>query len=376
MPLAKITLQSLPPAFEQQLRSKHQSEVEQLLPIVGPVMGFLMIAFAMRDYLIDPAHAMLSLALRLACVAVAALAFWRTPLRWSPTQRAGFIYWIYAGGIVAIVNMIEGGIQYAMVSVAASVFLVALVSLSVATFLWIVSVPFLMFSVWGARTLPLPEYLDAMAAYGLSVVLALVVMLMFRFFRVKAFVLELQLSYVARHDSLTGLFNRGCMTELAAREMARARRHQRPLAVAMLDIDHFKRINDTYGHEAGDLVLKALADTLRAHLREVDMPARIGGEEFICLLPETGEAEALACAERLRSSVEALEVTTSKGKVRLTVSIGVAVLGAGHADWESLQCDADGALYQSKHNGRNRVSLAPPRTGGSRAACGADVAAA
>lgn len=376
MPLAMITLQSLPPAFEQQLRSKHQSEVELLLPIVGPVMGFLMIAFAMRDYLIDPVHAPQSLALRLACVAVAALAFWRTPLRWSPTQRAGFIYWIYAGGIVAIGNMIEGGIHDATVSVAASVFLVSLVSLSAATFLWILSVPFLMFVALGASALPFPEFLNTVVSYVLSIVLALVLMLMFRFFRVKAFVLELQLSYVARHDSLTGLFNRGCMTELAAREMARARRHQRPLAVAMLDIDHFKRINDTYGHEAGDRVLKALADSLRAHLREVDMPGRIGGEEFLCLLPETGESEALACAERLRASIEALTVGTPQGPVRLTASIGVAVLGAEHADWESLQRDADAALYQSKHNGRNRVSLTPLRTAGGKAACGAGAAAA
>lgn len=361
MPLINSQLQSLPPELERRLCSKHESDVEQLLPTLGPILGFLMIVFALRDYLMDPVNAPQTFLLRLGCVAVAAIAFHRTALPWSATQRAGFIYWVYAAAMIVIAHLIKDGLHIGMVTITASVFLVSIASLRVSTFLWIASGPFLMYAVLAAQDASLIEYISAMVSYALNLVLALVLMLMLRFFRQRAFLLELQLTHVAQHDSLTGLFNRGYITELAAREVVRARRHERPLAVAMLDIDHFKQINDAFGHDSGDLALRAFADACRAHLREIDHLGRIGGEEFVCLLPETSASDALACTERLRECIAALALDTPKGKVQFTVSIGVAILRQEHVNWESLLRDADAALYQAKCEGRNRVVLARPR---------------
>lgn len=362
MPLAKDRLRSLPPELEEQLRSKHEADVEQLLPIVAPVLGALMIVFGLRDALVDPAHASQTFLLRVAAVAVSAIAFRRTGLHWSPTQRAGFIYWIYASTLIAVAHLLEDGTHFGMVTISASVFLVALAALSVPAFLRIVSVPFFLYAVVAANDASLFAYLNDMVSYLFNLGLALVLMLILRFFRQRAFLLELKLTHVAQHDSLTGAYNRGYITELAAREFARARRHERPLAVAMLDIDHFKRINDTYGHGIGDVALKAFADACRGCIREIDQFGRIGGEEFACLLPETTEKEALACAERLRECTAAISVDTPKGIVRFTVSIGVAVLQQEHETWECVLRDADGALYQAKCEGRNRVVLAKPRS--------------
>lgn len=362
MPLIKSQLQSLPPDLEERLRRRHEADVEQLLPIMGPTLGFLMIVFALRDYLVDPASIQQTLLLRLGCVALAAIAFCRTALPWSATQRAGFIYWVYAAALIAIAHLVKDGHHFGTLSITASVFLISIASLRVSTFIWIASGPFLLYAVLAANGAPSIEYINALVSYALNLVLALVLMLMLRFFRQRAFLLEVQLTHVAQHDSLTGLFNRGYITELAVREIARARRHERPLAIAMLDIDHFKRINDTFGHDTGDIALRAFAGACRAQLREIDHLGRIGGEEFVCLLPETAASEALACVERVRAGIEALALDTPKGQLRFTVSVGVAVLRPEHVNWESLLGDADAALYEAKCTGRNRVVMARPRS--------------
>jgi diguanylate cyclase (GGDEF)-like protein len=358
VPAVPTKPRAFPQDWEDRLCGMHESDVEQLLPIVGPVLGALMIVFGLRDYLIDPEHAYQAFLIRVAAVTLSAIAFRRTNLRWSPTQRAGYIYWVYASSLIYVACLLKDGTHYGMVTIAASVFLVALASLRISTFLWIASGPFLLYAALAVRDTSSIAYLNDIVSYVFNASLALVLMLMFRFFRQRAFLLELQLTHVAQHDSLTGLYNRGHITEVALREIMRARRHQRPFAVAMLDIDHFKLINDTYGHDIGDLALKAFADTCRACVREIDQLGRIGGEEFVCLLPETAESEALACAERLRECVAALEIDTPKGKVHFTVSIGVAVLQPEGGNWEGLLRDADGALYQAKCEGRNRVVLA------------------
>jgi diguanylate cyclase (GGDEF)-like protein len=159
---------------------------------------------------------------------------------------------------------------------------------------------------------------------------------------------------------LSGAFNRGYLNELAVREVARAKRHHRPLAVAMLDIDHFKRVNDTYGHAIGDTVIQRLVATCHRTQRRTDYFGRIGGEEFVCVMPETDADEALKCAERMRTSIEALRTDTQQGMVQFTVSIGVAVLDDTHADWPAVLAGADSALYRARETGRNRTVLATP----------------
>ena len=167
----------------------------------------------------------------------------------------------------------------------------------------------------------------------------------------------------ASRDPLTGLVNRRFTEEAFEREIARCRRRNRPIAVFMVDIDHFKRFNDEHGHEAGDMVLKLVADTLAKSLRLEDIVCRYGGEEFLVLLPEVDEAMALQCAERSRSLVaELLPSFRGRPLGAVTISIGVALYPGDGDTPELLQRRADEALYRAKRSGRNRVQRAEPRS--------------
>jgi diguanylate cyclase (GGDEF)-like protein len=201
--------------------------------------------------------------------------------------------------------------------------------------------------------------LEAILLYALSLPLALAVALANLQLQQRVFLAEQAVLRTVRHDSLSGALARGYLTELAIHDVALARRHGRLLAVAMLDIDWFKRVNDTYGHASGDLALCALVGACKASLRATDYIGRVGGEEFVCVMPDTGADDAVACAERIRKSIAALCLNTESGPLRFTVSIGVAVLDAAHLDWPALLRAADRALYEAKAAGRNRSVLAP-----------------
>jgi diguanylate cyclase (GGDEF)-like protein len=164
--------------------------------------------------------------------------------------------------------------------------------------------------------------------------------------------LEGQLEYAAQHDSLTGAFNRHFFDALFEREHAHAARRGEPLSLMLLDVDHFKTVNDRYGHLVGDEVLKALVRHLAERLRGSDILARWGGEEFALLLPETTLDGAVALAESLRASVEHAELAA--GLPPLTISIGVTRILSG-VDLASSFHRADEALYRAKSSGRNRV---------------------
>lgn len=160
---------------------------------------------------------------------------------------------------------------------------------------------------------------------------------------------------VATHDAMTGLCNRRHFIEIVDKEISRSIRHERPLAMCIVDVDLFKPINDTYGHIAGDGVLRQIGEIMRNHVRGDDIAARIGGEEFAVLLPEASIEAAVSFAERLRQAVADASFTLGEQPHRLTVSIGVAVLGPGREERSSLMTAADAALYRAKENGRNQV---------------------
>lgn len=169
----------------------------------------------------------------------------------------------------------------------------------------------------------------------------------------------LEMRRMAQSDFLTGAMTRRQFISELDRELGRHNRHQRPCAIAAFDIDHFKRINDSLGHGAGDDVLKAVVATCQAGLRNGDILARIGGEEFCLLLPESDENEALEAAERMRGLIEAMEVP-GWPQLRVTASFGLACYQAafdGHQQWFNT---ADRELYRAKEAGRNRVSVAAP----------------
>lgn len=160
----------------------------------------------------------------------------------------------------------------------------------------------------------------------------------------------------ATRDALTGLFNRGHFTEMATQEIERARRFAEPLSVALLDLDHFKRVNDTHGHEAGDITLKTFAGICQTEVRKIDFVGRIGGEEFAVLLPRANKAPAFDMLQRLRHKVMQTPMTTSNGeRFNVTVSVGLACLRRETVDLAELLRNADAALYKAKREGRNRV---------------------
>jgi diguanylate cyclase (GGDEF)-like protein len=160
-------------------------------------------------------------------------------------------------------------------------------------------------------------------------------------------------------DALTGLHNRRYLLEILPRELTLARRNDKPVAVMMIDIDHFKRVNDTYGHEAGDRVLKAAAQLMQAAIRGSDYSCRYGGEEFLLVLPDAALEGARLRAEAIRMKVQDLEVTCFEGKqVKVTISIGVALFPDHGTNADLLVRAADEALYEAKRAGRNRVVVA------------------
>lgn len=169
--------------------------------------------------------------------------------------------------------------------------------------------------------------------------------------------MEDELRHLATTDPLTGANNRRHFLDLAALEVKRSRRHDSPFAVLLMDIDHFKSVNDSYGHDVGDEVLKKLVECSLRELRETDSFGRFGGEEFVALLPQTDQEGALQVCERLKDQLGRMVIRTENGELSITVSIGLTMLGSNDLSIEPIIKRADTALYRAKNFGRNRVVL-------------------
>jgi diguanylate cyclase (GGDEF)-like protein len=179
---------------------------------------------------------------------------------------------------------------------------------------------------------------------------------------VRRFMMHGQLLAQSRIDTKTGLLNASTWEREAATEIARAVRTGIPLALALVDIDHFKLVNDTYGHLVGDKALRAVTDTLQSQLRAYDVAGRFGGEEFVILLPHVHEMEALKIAERLRVHIADLAIPVDDADpsglcVRVTISVGVAALDAETRELTDMLAAADAALYHAKETGRNKTHM-------------------
>jgi diguanylate cyclase (GGDEF)-like protein len=168
-----------------------------------------------------------------------------------------------------------------------------------------------------------------------------------------------ELKRLATTDSLTGAFNRRHFLELAGKEVARMRRYRHRVSCLMLDIDHFKKVNDTYGHDIGDKAIIATVLMARKTLRTEDVFGRLGGEEFAAMLPMTAIDKAEQVAERLRVAIEALRIPTPQGELGFTTSIGLVEVATDGESFEQALKRADEALYEAKRLGRNRTVTVP-----------------
>jgi diguanylate cyclase (GGDEF)-like protein len=176
-----------------------------------------------------------------------------------------------------------------------------------------------------------------------------------------------RLEEMATLDGLTGLYNKRALIEVGGQKLKSAKRFQKPLSLLVCDIDHFKKVNDTYGHDVGDVVIKGFADVLKRVKRDTDAVGRFGGEEFVIVCEETDEGGAQLLAERIRSELEAVKFHSELGSLSVTCSVGVAPFGIAGGTWEQLFKATDEALYASKRGGRNKVTVWTPRLSGAAA---------
>lgn len=167
--------------------------------------------------------------------------------------------------------------------------------------------------------------------------------------------LEDELHHQATTDSLTGVFNRRHFEQLATAEMKRAIRLGHPLTIVLIDIDHFKHVNDTYGHAAGDQALLTFTTLCQRNIREIDIFSRFGGDEFALLLPEANSRQAYAVIERIRQAIATEPIDLDGKLISLTISSGIASVSDAGEDFDKLLIKADQALYRAKEAGRNKI---------------------
>jgi len=322
--------------------------------------AIILLAFGFWDFYVDRTHWRTAFLIRVigAAIVIATGIFQTLPgrSRWMPllakvrlvvaaaaaAAAAGMLNQAYGFGVAGVVVLILTG-PYIVVDTRD----VARLNLAVMATLMLV--------VFGLSLTPF-----AIGATAVFVLLAAAVSLLLG--RVleasnrRAFALELELHHDARTDALTGLHNRRAMPERGRIELKRAKRSGTPVSVVLCDLDHFKNINDKYGHEAGDAALVKTANVLRSALRESDLLGRWGGEEFMAVLPATDRRGAAEVAERMRAAIAS---TTFDGlHERTTISLGVATsqgLDDPAMEWDLLMKEADQRLYRAKHEGRNRV---------------------
>lgn len=337
-----------------------------LLPVIGPAFGGCVLILGAWDFVAGSSQSPASLLLRLLLVALGAPAYTGGKSGWTPLQRCALIYATHDAALATTAGSLVDGLKQAMPLLAVSMLLAGLIEIRPARCLRILIAPYLLYGVLGALSLPPALWLPSAAVCLAPLLLATMISAANGRLHHQAWQREQALLHACHYDSLSGAMSRAYLAELARHDLALARRYGRPLAVAMIDIDYFKRVNDTCGHAAGDDVIRALVRTCMQELRASDYVGRIGGEEFVCVMPETKAAEAYACAERIRQGFARLRMAFPSGPLSVTISIGVTLL-ADQADWDELLRHADAAMYRAKEGGRNRTILAGPSMPGATA---------
>lgn len=332
----------------------------------GIAIGLIILLFSLWDRIIDPAHADAALLWRLgACAAI-------VPVHGAWVRSRHKTYALYRRlvlthsvtvpfALTGAAAALDGGLQYGLpILLFIYMWLPSVLPMRrdamIGSVLSTIAIIGVTVAERPARSLVANSLFFSM----LGVFFAVIIAAKFDAALRRAWVQEQAASREARTDPLTGTVNRRHFAEAAAAEKERCTRYDHTGATILFDLDHFKRLNDTYGHPVGDLALKAVAAACGEEIRATDLLARFGGEEFAILLPETSMDEAARLAERLRGRIAAIELAIDKGAVRMTASFGVAPLPSTPGSWEESVAAADAALYRAKANGRNQVQVEPP----------------
>ena len=352
-----------PPQLEPDYQAARFAEYRQFSIAVAIAGAALVLGLWLRDFTDDPAGARTTVPLRLVMasgVALYAASMWLR-VRRSLRLAAGYVALIVIEfSVLAIWSRLASGYAggfpgYLYIFIVAPLVLLPFSFRESASALLLVGVvPNLQVLLGMAPGFPTAAF-NALVwpACGMALFAQRQFDQLFR----RVFLVQRELSTLARHDPLTGLANRRDFMVRAEAQCAAARRYGRPLSVLMIDLDHFKAVNDRYGHAAGDDVLRFIAAVFSLEVRSTDVCARVGGEEFAVVLAETGLEGGLQMAERIRQAVAASPVISERvpHPLRVTISVGVAASAKGATSLDALLRDADQALYRAKAEGRNCV---------------------
>ncbi|WP_326534363.1 GGDEF domain-containing protein [Pseudorhodoferax sp.] len=344
------------PALRQRMLDDHRRLMAACFMVIGPMS----MAFWLWDWAHDPVGARDTFALRLLYLLLVPTGL--LVLRVRGTVPMGLLLHVTLVWTLLLFSLLltrlAGGMQFGMAGYLTFYFF-ALIILGGMSLRWALlyavltpTVPHLMAL---AGWLPgFPQLAFGLLLWPMSACTVLLYVIAAQNY-LRRYDLERLLEQASNTDPLTGVSNRRHFMPALVQEVQRAQRQRLALAVLMLDIDHFKRINDVHGHGTGDQTIRRLARLCVEGSRSFDLVARFGGEEFVVMLPGTGLSQATQMAERIRLCAEQAEVCNEQGQpLRFTVSVGVAVLQPGQ-DAQALLAQADAALYEAKHDGRNRV---------------------
>jgi diguanylate cyclase (GGDEF)-like protein len=345
-------------ATEQRFDEWRSAHLRDALP--GPILigALALLGFAAWDYALKPELFMQCFLVRGLAGLVMAASAWR--IRQEPplplTPVAMLIVTMATSSIIITQHWLPDGFVYGTAGLALFPIVSAII-VPRASLVPLVNLPstLVLAAILYLHGLSGFALLNVVAFFGTGIFSAFILAHTLERTAREGFELQLRLEEQARLDPLTGIANRRRLEERATLEVERAQRFKRDLSLLILDIDHFKGINDRYGHMFGDEVLRHVAQIGQQSLRRIDLFARVGGEEFVALLPETGPDAAMILAERLRVNLETAVVSDGVSSLSPTVSIGIANLGPGRDNLETMLAAADRALYIAKASGRNQV---------------------